>query len=110
MDIHKNAPLTPRGREHMVGMVVGGQTPKAAAEAVGVCPRTVRKWPRRFREEGLAGLQDLGSRPNELRQPAEELPLRLYRYNWHRPHGCIGIMPPICTIGPTRNNLSRLHT
>ena len=69
MDIHKNARLTPRGREHMVSMVLGGQTPKAAAEAVGVCPRTVRKWLRRFREEGLAGLQDRSSRPHELRQP-----------------------------------------
>ena len=59
MDIHKNAPLTPRGREHMVNMVLGGQTPEAVAEAVGVCPRTVRKWLRRFREEGLAGLHQV---------------------------------------------------
>jgi transposase-like protein len=44
MDIHENAHLTSRGREHMVTMVLGGQTPKAVSEAVGVCPRTVRKW------------------------------------------------------------------
>jgi len=69
MDIHKNARLTPRGREHMVNMVLGGQTPEATAEAVGVCPRTVRKWLRRFREEGSAGLQDRSSRPHKLRQP-----------------------------------------
>ena len=42
MDIHKNARLTPRGRERMVNRVLGGQTPKAAGQAVGVCPRTVR--------------------------------------------------------------------
>ena len=66
MDIHKNARLTPRGREHMVNLVIGGQTPEAVAAAVGVCPRTVRKWLRRFREEGLAGLQDRSARP----QPA----------------------------------------
>ena len=43
MDIHKNARLTPLGRERMVNMVLGGQTPQAVSEAVGVCPRTVRK-------------------------------------------------------------------
>ena len=72
MDIHKNARLTPRGREHMVTMVLGGQTPKAAGEAVGVCPRTVRKWLDRFRAEGLAGLQDRSSRPDHLRQPTPQ--------------------------------------
>ncbi len=72
MDIHKNARLTPRGREHMVNMVLSGQTPKAAGEAVGVCPRTVRKWLDRFRAEGLAGLQDRSSRPDHLRQPTPQ--------------------------------------
>ena len=69
MDIHKNARLTPRGREHMVNMVLRGQTPKAAREAVGVCPRTGRKWRDRFEQEGQAGLQDRSSRPHRLRQP-----------------------------------------
>jgi hypothetical protein len=31
MDIHKNARLTPFGRERLVKMVLGGQTPQAAA-------------------------------------------------------------------------------
>jgi hypothetical protein len=43
MDIHKNARLTPFGRERMANMVLGGQTPKAVSEAIGVCSRTVRK-------------------------------------------------------------------
>ena len=43
MDIHKNARLTPKGRERIVRQVLSGQTPKAAALAVGVCPRTIRK-------------------------------------------------------------------
>ena len=38
--------------------VLSGQTPKAAAFAVGVCPRTVRKWLTRYSVEGLAGLED----------------------------------------------------
>jgi transposase-like protein len=69
MDVHKNAPLTPLGREHMVKMVLSGQTPQATAQAVGVCPRTTRKWVARFQEEGRVGLQDRSSRPKRLRQP-----------------------------------------
>jgi transposase InsO family protein len=72
MDIHKNARLTPLGRERMVSMVGGGQTPKAASEAVGVCPRTVRKWLGRYQAEGLAGLHDRSSRPDRLRRPTPQ--------------------------------------
>jgi transposase InsO family protein len=69
MDIHKNARLTPHGRERLAQMIVSGQTPKAASEAAGVCPRTARKWRDRFEQEGLAGLQDRSSRPHRLRRP-----------------------------------------
>lgn len=70
MDVHKNARLTPAGREIMVRRVVeGGQTPKALSAAVGVCPRTVQKWVKRFRKEGLAGLRDRSSRPQHVRRP-----------------------------------------
>ena len=69
MNIHKNARLTPLGRERMVMQVPGGQTPEAAARAGGVCPRTVRKWPARYQAEGIAGLKDRSSRPHRLRQP-----------------------------------------
>jgi transposase InsO family protein len=70
MDVHKNARLTPAGREGMVRRAVeGGQTAKALSAAVGVCPRTVRKWVERFRAEGVAGLRDRSSRPHRLRRP-----------------------------------------
>jgi len=69
MDMHKNARLTPHGRERLVKMVLSGQTPQAASEAAGVCPRTGRKWVERFKQEGVAGLQDRSSRPHRLRQP-----------------------------------------
>jgi transposase InsO family protein len=72
MNVHKNARLTPRGRERIVQLVESGQTPKAVAEAVGVCPRTVRKWVDRYRREGLAGLQDRSSRPHRLYQPTPD--------------------------------------
>jgi len=69
MNIHKNARLTPLGREHVVRDVLSGQTPEAAARAAGVCPRTVRKWVARFKAEGVEGLKDRSSRPHHVRRP-----------------------------------------
>ncbi len=69
MNIHKNARLTPRGREVMVGRIESGQTPEAAARAAGVCPRTVRKWVARYKAEGIEGLRDRSSRPHRLYRP-----------------------------------------
>ena len=53
--MHKNARLTPLGRERFIRQVASGQTPAASATASGVCPRTVRKWVDRFHREGLVG-------------------------------------------------------
>jgi transposase len=72
MNVHKNARLTPHGRERIVWQVQGGQTPKAVGEAAGVCPRTVRKWVDRHRREGPAGLNDRSSRPHRLRKPTPQ--------------------------------------
>jgi transposase InsO family protein len=72
MNIHKNARLTPIGRERIVRLIESGQTPKAVAEAAGVCPRTVRKWVDRYHREGLAGLNDRSSRPHRLHRPTPE--------------------------------------
>jgi transposase InsO family protein len=72
MNIHKNARLTPLGRERLVKQVLSGQTPEAAARAAGVCPRTARKWVERYRQEGLAGLRDRSSRPHRLYRPTPQ--------------------------------------
>ena len=72
MDIHKNARLTPHGRERLAKNVLRGQTPQAASEAGGVCPRTVRKWVERYVQHGPAGMQDRSSRPHRLRQPTPQ--------------------------------------
>ena len=69
MNIHKNARLTPHGRELIVRQVANGQAPKAAAGAAGVCPRTVRKWIARYKTEGIEGLRDRSSRPHRLYRP-----------------------------------------
>lgn len=86
MNMHKNARLTPLGRERIVRQVESGQTPEAISKAAGVCPRTVRKWVERYRREGLAGLQDRSSRPHRLRRPTPQTVVeeieRLRRQRW----------------------------
>jgi transposase InsO family protein len=69
MNVHKNARLTPHGRERIARQIASGQTPKAVSEAAGVCPRTVRKWLDRYRREGVVGLRDRSSRPHRLYRP-----------------------------------------
>jgi transposase InsO family protein len=65
MNVHKNAPLTPKGREAMVRSVVeGGLSYADAAHQFNTTPKTVAKWTRRFREEGVGGLHDRSSRPH----------------------------------------------
>ena len=41
---------------------------------------------------------------------ADELPIWLHRYNWHRPHGSLDAKTPISRLALTENNLLRLHT
>lgn len=86
MNVHRNARLTPRGRERIAMQVESGQTPRATAQAAGICPRTVRKWVDRYRREGSAGLQDRSSRPHRLHRPTPETVVaeieRLRRQRW----------------------------
>lgn len=68
MNSHKNARLTPFGRERVVKQVLErGLAPAAAAADAGVSLRTVYKWLTRFKEEGPAGLRDRCSRPRRVR-------------------------------------------
>ena len=63
MNMHKNARLTPRGRKRIVRQVESGQTLEAVAEAVGVCPRTARKWVDRYRRgSSMAARRPVGVR------------------------------------------------
>jgi transposase InsO family protein len=68
MNVHKNARLTPFGRERLVKQVLERLlTPVAAAAGAGVSVRTIYKWLSRFRNEGRDGLRDRRSRPKRLR-------------------------------------------
>jgi transposase InsO family protein len=73
MDTHKNAPLTPKGREAMVRCVIdGGLGQAAAARQFNTTPKTVAKWVDRFRADGVDGLRDRSSRPLSL--PSQTAP------------------------------------
>ena len=64
MDTHKNARLTPKGREEMVRAALNAGLSKAAvARQFNTTPKTVGKWVERFRREGVGGLPDRSSRP-----------------------------------------------
>ena len=100
MDTHKNARLTPKGREGMVLAVVhGGLTRAAAARQYNTTSKTVSKWVDRFHAEGRDGLNDRSSRP--LSSPSRTPPatcaavegLRRQRYIQAHIASQIGISP-----------------
>ncbi|HEU5213728.1 MAG TPA: IS481 family transposase [Gaiellaceae bacterium] len=67
MKLHGNAALSWSGRRSLAGRVLDqGWTLRAAAEAAGVSVRCARKWVRRYRAEGEAGLFDRSSAPRRV--------------------------------------------
>ena len=60
---HRNARLTPRGRQLLVERVRSGMPVAHAAKAMGISRQCAHRWVRRFEEEGRAGLEDRSSRP-----------------------------------------------
>jgi transposase InsO family protein len=114
MNIHKNARLTPLGRDRIVRLIESGQTTKAAAHAAGVCPRTARKWIERHRREGLAGLADRSSRPHRLHRPTppavvEQVEaLRRQRWTGQQIAADVGISPATVSRILRRLGLNRI--
>jgi transposase InsO family protein len=114
MNIHKNARLTPNGRELIARRIESGQTPEAAARAAGVCPRTARKWYARFKAEGLEGLKDRSSRPHRLREPtpaeigAKVEALRRQRFTGKHIAAEVGVSPATVSRILKRLGLNRL--
>lgn len=60
--MHKNARLTPKGREVLIQRLQAGQRVAEVSQAMGLSETTVRKWWRRFRHG--EGLTDRSSRPH----------------------------------------------
>ena len=115
MDTHKNAPLTPKGREAMVRSVTEGLLSKAAAaRQFNVSAKTVAKWVERFRAEGVGGLRDRSSRPLSL--PGQTPPatcaavetLRRQRYTGRQIAVEVGVSPATVSRVLRRLGLNRL--
>jgi transposase InsO family protein len=75
MKLHANARTCPHSRELAVRRLEQGWTLAEAAAAVGVSVRTLSKWRRRYREEGVEGLLDRSSAPRSIphRTPDERV-------------------------------------
>ena len=68
--LHRTAKLTPFGRRLLVErIVIEGWPPATAAETVGVSRATAYKWLRRYRTEGVDGLEDRSARPLHRPRP-----------------------------------------
>ena len=63
--MHRNARLTPVGRRILVERIeIDGWPVAVAAESMGVSRETAYRWLRRYRSDGVAGLEDRSSRPH----------------------------------------------
>src|SRR5215211_858208 len=66
MRLHANARTCPKSRQLLVDRVQAGWSVMEAAEAAGISARSARRWLRRWREEGPAGLLDRASAPHRI--------------------------------------------
>jgi transposase len=115
--MHRRAKLTVFGRQLLVDRVeVDGWTVARAAEMAGVSRQTATKWIRRYRADGVAGLEDHSSRPRRSpgALPAATIAAILIArhelsYGPHRLAPLVGV--PRSTIGDVlrRRGLSRLR-
>ena len=116
MNSHKNAPLTPKGREAMVRSVIEGGLSKAeAGRQFKITPKIVAKWVERFRTEGVDGLQDRSSRPLSL--PSQTVPatcavveaLRRQRHTGKQIAAEVGVSPATVSRILRRLGLNRIR-
>ena len=75
--LHRTAKLTPSGRRLLVQRIlIEGWPPATAAEMLGVSRATAYKWVRRYRAEGLGGLEDRSARPRRRPRALTERQVR----------------------------------
>ena len=115
MDTHRNAPLTPKGREMMVRSVVDFGLSKAmAARRFHTTAKTVAKWVARFEVKGADGLVDRSSKPHS--SPSQATPavcaaveaLRRQRHTGAQIAAEVGVSPASVSRILKRLGLNRL--
>lgn len=86
MNVHKNAPHTPGGRERLIERVEAGESVASVAAGASMSERALWKWIGRYRKEGRSGLEDRSSRPhrspNRVQRVRERQIVRLREKRW----------------------------
>ena len=102
MDVDDNARTTRHSRMLMVQRLASGWSVAAVAQALGVSPKTVRKWRDRHATEGESGLADRSSRPHrspgQLSQHRRDEILALRRQRLTGPAIARRLSRPISTV------------
>ena len=92
MKLHTNAQTCPHCRFLIVNRIMEGQEAQSVAVDFQVDVKTVFKWVRRFRQEGLDGLRDRSSRPHKIirrhMQPGKELHDAMFSLLHKPPSSC----------------------
>ena len=115
MNVHKNARLTPLGRERLVRMIAGGMTFSHAGAMCGCSAKTAAKWWRRFETAGRDGLRDRTSRPHSVRAPTPDsminkiVSLRRQRLTGAHIAAKTGVSPATVSRVLRRAGISRLR-
>lgn len=115
---HANAALTKRARLALARLIVDdGWSAVSAAKLYMVSPPTARKWARRYREEGEAGMEDRSSRPRSSpNRTPDELVRAIVMLRWRQRlgpvqiGGWLGIAASTVHAVLVRCRLNRLRT
>lgn len=114
MNVHKNAPLTPQGRERIVAQVLAAVLRARVAAAFDVSLRTAGKWVARFKAKGFAGLVEVSSKPHKLNRPTptpvieQIIALRRHRLTGKHIAREVGVSPATVSRMLKRAGLSRM--
>ena len=113
--MHRRPRLNAFGRELLVERIEAGWSIRAVSEAANVSRATVYKWWRRYREEGVPGLEDRSSRPAHSPRrisPEVEATLvelrRTRKLGPHRLAPLVGLATSTCYKVLRRHGLHRL--
>jgi transposase InsO family protein len=90
---HVNAALTPRHRLRLAQLIVDDRWPPSrAADFFNVTWRTADKWARRYREEGIAGMNDRSSaRHTQHAKISEPMKRKIVHLRWKQRLGPVQI-------------------
>lgn len=90
---HANAALTKRARLRLARLIVDDGWPVAAAAKLHLVSQpTARKWAKRYREEGEAGMEDRSSRPRvSPNRTSDELTRAIVMLRWRQRLGPVQI-------------------